>query len=207
MAATVRLTDVAVAAVGEFGHAVQSRLLADGASALDPDRPRPGAAQAMVLVSWRPDAARTELFDELAHDRAIAWLPVVVDHPFLVVGPWVAPGGPCYDCYRFRREQHDPKSRHRAELLAAYRADDTLGVYGHLPHHLRAAEALARLVLQSPQPGMTVMVDLATMMVSRVDLIARHGCPRCGAADTWGDPRLAATIAETARQVSKGASV
>ncbi|MEV4414109.1 TOMM precursor leader peptide-binding protein [Catellatospora sp. NPDC049609] len=207
MAAAVRLTDVAVAAAGEFGHAVQARLLAGGATALDADRPRPGAAAAMVLVSWRPDPVRTELFDKLAHDEGIGWLPVVVEHPFLVVGPWVAPGGPCYDCYCFRREQHDPKSRHRAELLAAYRADETLGVFGHLPHHLRIAEALVRLVLRSPQPGMTAMVDLATMMVSRVDLIARHGCPRCGADDTWGDPRLAAVLAETTGQLPKGASV
>lgn len=199
MAATVRLTDVAVAAVGEFGHAVQARLLADGATALDADRPQPGDAKAMVLVSWRPDPARTEVFDRLAHERAISWLPVVVDHPLLVVGPWVTPGGPCYDCYGLRRRQHDPKSRHRADLLAAYQADDTLGVYGHLPHHLRIAEALTRLVLQSPQPGMTTMVDLAAMAVSRVDLVARHGCARCGATDTWGDPRLAALLAETTR--------
>ncbi len=203
MAATIRLKDTAVAAVGEFGHAVQARLLADGAMALEADRPEPGSAQAMVLVSWRPEPTRTELFDRLAHERAIAWLPVVVEHPFLIAGPWVVAGGPCYDCYRFRRRQHDPKSRHRAELLAAYSANDTLGVYGHLPHHLRAAEALIRLVLQAPQPGMTAIVDLATMMLSRVNLIGRHGCPRCGAADTWGDPRLATVIADLA---AKGAS-
>ncbi|WP_155368216.1 TOMM precursor leader peptide-binding protein [Catellatospora vulcania] len=205
MAATVRLTETAVAAVGEFGHAVRSRLLAAGATALDADRPQPGDARAMVLVSWRPDPDRAQRFDELAHRAGIGWLPVVVEHPRLIIGPWVAPGGPCHDCYSFRREQHDPKSRHRAALLAAYRADDDLGVYGHLPHHLRIAEALVGLMLQSPQPGMTTMVDLATMMVSRVDVIARHGCPHCGVADTWGDPRLAAAVAETVHRLPEGA--
>lgn len=205
MAATVRLTETAVAAVGEFGHAVQARLLAAGATALDADRPQPGAAQAMVLVSWRPDPDRARRFDELAFRAGIGWLPVVLEHPRLIVGPWVAAGGPCHDCYSFRREQHDPKSRHRAALLTAYRADDELGVHGHLPHHLRIAEALVQLMLQSPQPGMTTMVDLATMLVSRVDVLARHGCPRCGTDDTWGDPRLAAAIAEIAERQSEGA--
>lgn len=205
MAATVRLTETAVAAVGEFGHAVQARLLAGGATALDADRPQPGGARAMVLVSWRPEPDRAQRFDELAHRTGIGWLPVVVEHPWLIVGPWVAPGGPCHDCYSFRREQHDPKSRHRAALLAAYRAGDERGVYGHLPHHLRIAEALVQLMLQSPQPGMTTMVDLATTLVSRVDVIARHGCPRCGAADTWGDPRLAAAVAETANRLPEEA--
>ncbi|MFC7245097.1 TOMM precursor leader peptide-binding protein [Catellatospora aurea] len=205
MAATVRLTETAVAAVGEFGHAVQARLLAAGASALDADRPEPGGVRAMVLVSWRPEPDRARRFDELASRAGIGWLPVVVEHPWLIVGPWVAPGGPCYDCYGFRREQHDPKARHRAALLAAYRADDECGVYGHLPHHLRSAEALVQLMLRSPQPGMTTMVDLSTMLVSRVDVIARHGCPRCGSADTWGDPRLAAILAETANRLPEGA--
>jgi bacteriocin biosynthesis cyclodehydratase domain-containing protein len=205
VAAALRLTEVAVAAVGEFGHAVRARLLADGATALDADRPQAGAAQAIVLVSWRPEPDRADRFDELARRNAIGWLPVTVDHPHLIVGPWLAPGGPCYDCYSFRRRQHDPQSQRRAELTAGYRADDTLGVYGHLPHHLRIAEALIRLMLQNPQPGMTTMVELATLMVSRVDLIARHGCPRCGTADTWGDPRLATAIAEAGGQLPEGA--
>ncbi|BCJ75388.1 hypothetical protein CS0771_49320 [Catellatospora sp. IY07-71] len=207
MAAAVRLRETAVAAVGEFGRAVQARLLAGGATALDADRPEPGAARALVLVSWRPEPDRAQRFDELARRVGIGWLPVVLDHPLLVAGPWLAPGGPCYDCYLFRREQHDPKSRHRADLLAAYRADDTLGVYGHLPHHVRMAEGLIRLLLQNPQPGMTTMADLATMTVNRADLIARHGCPRCGAADTWGgDAGLAAVLAATAARLPEGAA-
>lgn len=203
MATAVRLTDVAVAAVGEFGRAVQARLLADGAAALEPDQPEPGTATAMALVSWRPEPARAQRLDRLAHERGISWLPVVLEHPFLIAGPWVAPGGPCYDCYTFRRRQHDPQAKYRTDLLAAYRADDTLGVRGHLPHHVRLAEALIRLMLRAPQPGMTAMVDLATMAISRVGLTGRHGCPRCGSSDTWGDSRLTALIAEI---TTKGAA-
>ncbi|MEV2274265.1 TOMM precursor leader peptide-binding protein [Nocardiopsis sp. NPDC049922] len=202
MAAALRLTDTAVAAVGDFGRAVQRRLVDAGAVPVDPEHVEHVEPRPTVLVTWRPEPELGEAFDRISRDRGTPWLPVAVDHPRLVVGPWLDPSdGPCHRCYLGRRSQHDSRSDVRARVLDAYANDDTLGVLGYLPHHVRTAEALVRRELGAPRAGRVAMVDLFGARPAFARVAARHGCERCGADDRWGG---ALPLAELAARVRPG---
>ncbi|WP_328563795.1 TOMM precursor leader peptide-binding protein [Streptomyces coelicoflavus] len=136
----------------------------------------------VVVASWRPAPALCERVDELAHASGIPWLPVVDEHPSLLIGPCVTPRtGPCFRCYADRRAQHDA---HYEDTQAVHRAFDRapgLGPSGYLPGHARVAAGVVLRVLGRPaeHTGSVVRVSKQDMSLHRHTVVPCHGCPRC----------------------------
>jgi bacteriocin biosynthesis cyclodehydratase domain-containing protein len=171
VAAAVR---VGVLGVGPFGRRVAA-LLAPHAVPVDGFT---DDIDVLVAVLWRPAPALCAELGAAAGDRA--WLPVVVEHPHLVVGPYVAPGGPCLDCYQRRRQQHESPDAVTADLHAAYDADPALGPAGFLPHQARYAAALVLAALREARAGWLTVQHLVSGSVATHHVIGVHDCARCG---------------------------
>jgi hypothetical protein len=163
VAATVRLTDrdarLALVGGGGFG-AELTRALGETWPKATPVEPAEveaalaGGAEAAVVALWRPSPTLADDLDNLFFRYGKPWLPVVLEHPHLVVGPWITPPvGPCLRCYEARRRQHEPAASAMSALHAAYDRDPSLGPDGHLPHHVRVAAGLADTVLRDGLAG------------------------------------------------------
>ncbi|SDR04535.1 TOMM precursor leader peptide-binding protein [Thermostaphylospora chromogena] len=222
MAATGRVTGPALLGVGPFGEHVVGVLTArlprarivreDGlADAF-------ATANAVVIALWRPADAFCARADAMAHENGTPWLPIVLRHPHVLVGPLVRPGvGPCFDCYRRRLAQHDPDWANTARVHAAYDADPALGPRGFLPPHARAAAGIAASMLRRAgepagrepygwAPGEVVALSTGDLSVTGHAVLPCHGCERCAAAFGRGVDRTA--VLETAlRTVSEAAHV
>ncbi|GAA0802225.1 TOMM precursor leader peptide-binding protein [Spirilliplanes yamanashiensis] len=179
MAAALRLI-----AAGAFGERVADLLDRPGATRGD----EPGG-DVTVAALWRPAPARLAAVDDAAARLGVPWLPVVAEHPRIVVGPYVAPGGPCHGCYAARRAQHAAPGSVTAELHAAYDADPALGPAGFLPAHARGAAGLAAAALRAADPGRVTVWHPGTGAVATHHVAGVHGCARC---DRTGAP---ATVA------------
>ena len=189
MAATIRLTALAVEGIGDFGRAVADRLIVAGAR---PASTEWDGVEALAVVSWRPEP--TDTYAQRASTHGIPWYGVFIDHPHVIAGPWVEPaGGGCHECYRLRRRQHDTAADTRQAILDAYAADSGLGVYGHLPQHVRFAEAAIRNAIATRRTGYVTTWPLTGGTPLTTHLVPRHGCKTCRAT-TWGDPRLSQLI-------------
>ena len=191
MASTIRLTasaPVSCAGTGAFGRRVAGLLTA----ALPAAREYPGPAAAfgqgsgaVVVAMWRPSPAVAEQADELSFAHRRPWLPVIMEHPVLRVGPWVGPpGSPCFACYQARRDQHDEQRATTALLHEAYDDDPDLGPAGFLPQHARVAAGIALAMLAAAGrgavlAGRVVTVRLGSASMSADHVAARHGCQRC----------------------------
>jgi bacteriocin biosynthesis cyclodehydratase domain-containing protein len=151
-------------------------------------------ADAVVLALWRPDSALCEMADELSFRNAVAWLPVIMEHPVIRIGPLVRPkAGPCFRCYAARKAQHDRQPWITAALDGGYQRDQDCGPGGYLPHQARMAAAVALEALgagtassdqrsQSLLDGEVVTtVGLVTGGLQSNPVIAVHNCDRCGA--------------------------
>jgi bacteriocin biosynthesis cyclodehydratase domain-containing protein len=175
-----------LAGTGAFGEAVTRMLAASRPDAVHAqscvdamDRAFDAGAQAAVLAMWRPSVALSEEIDDLVHRNGRAWLPVVFDHPHVLVGPWSGHGS-CFRCYRRRRAQHDAQHAVRSRLESAYDRDPSLGPGGYLPHHVRTAAALAERALRRASPPTEVaQVNILSGRTSAQQLTPVHGCPRC----------------------------
>ncbi|GAA3782514.1 hypothetical protein GCM10022225_83560 [Plantactinospora mayteni] len=197
MAAAVRLSQVVLLASGEFGRRLTDVLQ----GCLPAERVRPAqtleesfASRPDVVVAalWRADHTMCERADILAHKAGVSWLPVVLDHLTLRVGPFVSPGqGPCFRCFERRAAQHDPHWDSTPALRAGYERDQTLGPRGILPQHTRLAAGVAAGLLRqtaagNPPAGRLVTVALPKMTVQRHHVVAEHACSRCRTTPTRG---------------------
>lgn len=201
---------VGVAGVGGFGTAVRDRLVdtvgAGPATADDlADPGRLAGFGCAVVALWRPLEDLCDGIDAAAYAAGRPWLPVVFEHPWILVGPWSAPpDGPCYRCYRGRRMQHSERTDTARAAADAYAADPTLGVSGHLPHHVRLATGLVRQVLRRREPGLVLSVNTVGSRISAHRTLGVHGCPRCGTRDRLGGDAVAAVVRAVARPVPAG---
>jgi bacteriocin biosynthesis cyclodehydratase domain-containing protein len=178
MAATVLIAEpgeLAATALGDFGREVV-RLLAE-------QFPAAGAPAAKIVAAWRPDWQLFEAEDEAAFRRGYSWLPVVLEHPHIRVGPLIVPGASgCHRCYQARRVQHDEHPELTQAIDAAYARDQELGPAGYLPHHVRLAAAIARRhAAGTGQSGRVTVVNILTGRFSTHSLVPCHNCPRCAA--------------------------
>lgn len=182
MAPAVRVTLPAIAGlgVGAFGSRVVDLL--GPQPARDVDSVFRSDADVVVVALWRPAPALCERADRLAFEHGTRWLPVVLEHPVVRIGPLVTPpAAPCYACYQARRAQHDERRDTTAMLYDAYDRDPGCGPTGFLPHHARTAAAIARrLAAEDGDPGRVVTVRPAGSMVSADRVVPLHGCERCG---------------------------
>jgi bacteriocin biosynthesis cyclodehydratase domain-containing protein len=185
---------VTIVGLGEFGGHVAA-LLCDNArwpvvmassvaDAIEKD------SAAAIVAMWRPYPAACEEADAIASRHQRPWLPVVMDHPFVRVGPVVVPGrGACFACFTARHEQHDLHASTSAMLRAGFDRDPELGPRGYLHHHARLAAALAQLALGdlsadwlTTTAGQVLSFNVYRNAIRRHPVIARSGCPRCGQA-------------------------
>jgi bacteriocin biosynthesis cyclodehydratase domain-containing protein len=213
---------VAIISVGGFGKDVATLMaetpdfpVADGIHSLGGDADHAArqvdvafssAGTAVVLALWRPFPALCARADELAFQVRRAWLPVVMDHPRVRVGPLVVPGsGACFGCFEARQVQHD---RHRvvsAALLAAYDRDSGLAPRGYLGHHARIAAALANVMLGqlTDDPGTAAGHVITSKVfgpgIRRHRVLPCPGCPRCGRSPRPGDSDVLAGLIATIR--------
>lgn len=187
-----------VCPVGPFGYAVAERLRdlcrdvevagIDATGAVTAGRAEPGReARLDVLVAWRRVPAMERQFDEESFRSRRPWLPVVLDHPTLEIGPLVVPGeGACHGCYRRRIAQHDAARTVRAAVDRHYDADPQAGPAGYLPATaLFAAATVAEVVdrfrdAPRDEAGRVRQIDVPTQQLRSGRVVGVHGCPRCG---------------------------
>jgi bacteriocin biosynthesis cyclodehydratase domain-containing protein len=198
MAATLPVGGARVAAtgVGSFGRQVAGLLATGHCHLVAPDDLEAcfaSGVDAVVVAMWRACPSLCEQADERAFRYGVPWLPVVMEHPRLRIGPWVDPlSGPCYECYRQRKIQHDTHHAATSALEAAYDRDQACGPGGYLPHHARAVAGIAGITVRRgiaarcsrgagpPPAGEVSVINLLTWQTATHGVVARHGCPRCG---------------------------
>lgn len=177
-----------VLSVGNFGRAVADRLASGPSPAIVTRVDGSGAAdsaswpvaEVRVLCAWRPVPALARLLDELAFAWGVPWLPVIVEHPDLVVGPFVIPGeGACHGCLRRRFAQHSLSADIVSALHDRYEADPALGPGGFMPFHVRLAAAMILEMLDRREAGRVVQVGLVTQRLRAGTVVGVHGCRRC----------------------------
>jgi bacteriocin biosynthesis cyclodehydratase domain-containing protein len=208
MARAIRLThtppgSVAIASAGPFGARVSDILIAGLAggrqlSAGEFATAFTAGSSAVVLALWRPDHGVCETADELSFQTGVRWLPVIMEHPVIRVGPMVCPpAGPCFGCYTRRRAQHDNQPWVTAALRAAYDSDGSCGPGGYLPHQARMAAAVAHDFLsqqttdaESTRAGEVTTIRLQAGGLGTSRVVACHGCTRCGSDAPAGSPDL-----------------
>jgi bacteriocin biosynthesis cyclodehydratase domain-containing protein len=183
---------VALLRLGDFGDHVAALLcdnarwpqaMADSvADAFEKD------SRAFIAAMWRPCPAVCEEADALAFRHQRPWLPVVMDHPHVRVGPVVVPGqGACFACFTARYDQHDSQRDITAALRAGFDREPDFGPRGYLDHHARLAAALAQIALGdlsedwlASAAAQVLTFNVYRNAIRRHTVIARSGCPRCG---------------------------
>ncbi|MEU8813739.1 TOMM precursor leader peptide-binding protein [Actinoplanes sp. NPDC048796] len=179
MAPTVRV--ISALGVGAFGRRVAADLPATPAGDLGTafaSRP-----DVVVVALWRPSPALCDEADRMSFGTGTPWLPVILDHPVVRIGPWIAPpAAPCFDCCRRRRAQHTMHGDKSAMLHEAYDRDPALGPSGFLPHHARATAATVRLLLRrvADLAGRVVTLQPDGPRLTADPVAPMPGCARCG---------------------------
>ncbi|GGW85961.1 hypothetical protein GCM10010297_03490 [Streptomyces malachitofuscus] len=190
MASALRLKTAALFSSGEFGGQVTTVLQqclpgtrmkhsTDVEQSFD-ERP-----DVVVAALWRADHVIGERADLRAHETGVPWLPVVLDHSVLRIGPFVSPGsGPCFRCFDQRLVQHDHQWESTRVLRSAYERDATVGPDGFLPSHARlaagtAAGLLRRTAAGADTAGQVVTIPLSGLAVSLDRVVGVHACGRC----------------------------
>jgi bacteriocin biosynthesis cyclodehydratase domain-containing protein len=146
-----------------------------------------GPARARVLAASRPVPALAEALDDSAHESQSPWLPVVLTHPHLQIGPAVVPGrGACFGCFQRRLRQHAPAPEVDAALQRYYEDHGTERLNGHLPPSAELAAAMALRVVDrlvsdpGAEAGWLRQINLVSRHMSKGRGIGVHGCVRCG---------------------------
>jgi bacteriocin biosynthesis cyclodehydratase domain-containing protein len=154
---------------------------------------------AVVIALWRTEPALTSRADELSFECMIPWLPVIMAHPGMRIGPLVSPGeGPCFRCFTMRLAQHDTRYETTVAIEGAYNGNSGTGPQGYLPQHVRIAAAVAMRMLaaivSNPEggtftipPGHVASFSLVRNTIAVDPVIACHNCDRCRA---QGAPKL-----------------
>lgn len=188
--------EILAGGVGEFGQRVAG-LLSDWLPQAQEYKVGDGldaafsaASRSVVLALWLPDPDLCEQADGLSFQHQIAWLPVVMEHPLIRIGPLVDPAaGPCFRCYSRRRAQHDRQPWITATLHAGYQRDQDWGPAGYLPHQARMASAVALRALaghtvasgsrSDGRAGEVTTIGLTAGGLTVSPVLACHNCDRC----------------------------
>lgn len=183
--------DVTLLGLGEFGEHVVAllrssarwRVMVTGgiADAYAQD------SRAVIAAMWRPCPAICEEADALAFRHQQPWLPVVMDHPHVRVGPVVVPGrGACFGCFTARCNHRDGQPDVTDALHAAFDRDPGFGPLGYLDHHARLAAALAEMALGdlsadwlAAAAGQVLTFNVYRGDIRRHPVTACFDCTRC----------------------------
>jgi bacteriocin biosynthesis cyclodehydratase domain-containing protein len=185
------LRSAVVHGVGAFGDDVASRLGVRGAQRVR-GVDEAFATGADLVVTALPCERRAVLAqaDELAFDTGTTWLPVVLDHPWLRVGPLIVPGadGPCYECFTRRLRQHGVRDDATTALHAAYE-EGTPPPTARDRGHVALAVALVERVAAGKagpgprRPGAVLRAHLFGGSIAAGVAVGLHGCRRCDAVE------------------------
>jgi bacteriocin biosynthesis cyclodehydratase domain-containing protein len=141
-------------------------------------------AGSVTVALWRPDPGLCEQADAAAYRIGRPWLPIVMEHPVIYVGPVIRPPhGPCFRCMWRRRAQHDVHHAATAAVHAAYAAGQDCGPAGYLPQHARMAAAVAHRMLRQldvPIPDSRGVGSDVVMLMLADGRITTHPVIRCG---------------------------
>lgn len=186
---------VHIISVGAFGNAVAAalkELLPDvqqtGVDAQNQSYPASWpTARVNILASWRPVPALQKLIDDISFAWKRPSITVVLNAPYLLIGPVVVPGSSaCYSCYEKRYLQHSARQEVYRGLQAHYDQHPESGPQGYLPSLVHiAALRLAQNILQLDEDAASVAGNIWHMnTMTRYTFTARvvgvHACPRCG---------------------------
>lgn len=191
MAAALRMTvrPWHLLSLGPFGAAVAERLAVTRPDAMRTRVDEQGGeetahwpvASVMVLCAWRASLRAERLLDAASFSWRVPWLPVILEHPEIRVGPLVVPGqGPCHRCFRLRTEQQSSSADLTGALHERYEHDPALGPAGFMPFHVTIATGLALDELTRRRPGRWRRLNVVTLQPSGGRVIGVHGCARCG---------------------------
>jgi bacteriocin biosynthesis cyclodehydratase domain-containing protein len=156
-------------------------------SAFDPQN------DAIVIALSRPNLELCQSADRLAFERNRIWLPIIMEHPVIRIGPLVRPpGGPCFTCSQRRRVQHELDDELGTVVKAAYAADRVWGPEGYLPHHARLAAAIGHGLLLASGRGdgrvsdkaldSVLTIQLLNNCISQDRVVSCHDCGQCAPA-------------------------
>lgn len=186
------MSHLIITPVGPFGFAVAERLrdlVADVSVTDAPDGvlSRKIGRSINLLASWHRAPKLERDFDEESFKTGQPWLPVILDHPQLEIGPAVVPGlGACHDCYRRRQLQHDSARVIRTAIGEHYDAHPEDGPDGFLPSTALLAAAVAADMVERIRTdpagvaGRIRQIEVPTQQVRTGRVVGAHGCPRCG---------------------------
>lgn len=187
-----------VVAVGDFGRAVAGRLAARLTEAQITDRvPDPGTGQGrpVVLAAGRESRAIATAIDA---DRTVPWwLPVVLTHPEIRVGPVFGPDVPgCYACLTTRIVANDEHPEYPAAVWEHYDRDLAAGPPGYLEHHVSIAAALALTLIHRRHGARRTVLGYGVLSGSLRSeaFVPFHDCPR------WADDGQAETLSSGGRR-------
>jgi bacteriocin biosynthesis cyclodehydratase domain-containing protein len=186
-----------IVGAGPWGHEVAERLAARattpatvsliGLDATPSDLTFPPSAQARVLAAGRAVPGLAAAFDHSAYASSTPWLAVVMAHPYLQIGPAVAPGrGACNGCWQRRLRQHAPAPELDAALQRHYEEHPAQEPTGQVaPSAALAAAMASRIVdrlVSDPDidGGWLRQVNLVSRQMAKGRAIGIHGCERCG---------------------------
>jgi bacteriocin biosynthesis cyclodehydratase domain-containing protein len=203
----------ALAYIGSFGGRVAATLNTQFPGAarqeidIDSLEAMFSAGSSIVAIAlWRPHAELCDRADDFSFRYGVPWLPIIMEHPVIRVGPLVRPGlRPCFRCYARRRAQHENEPWIGSLIEAAYARNPDSGPRGYLPYHVRSAAAVAARILRAqargdtelPAQGVTT-ISLADSMLRVNPVIPCHDCRRCGVPATDAVPSW---LTDTARML------
>lgn len=121
--------------------------------------------------------------DVEVHKRNIPFIPVVLDSPFLVVGPVIIPGNEgCYHCYHERIMQHHPNAELTRSVQQYYNDQQIVGVQGYHPADIVLIGNLLKRIVERPEmyQGKFFRLNEVTREWNKSSVTGIHSCPRCG---------------------------
>ncbi len=176
-----------IIAVGAFGVAVARSLspathvihmpVAGGGISIPPE-------VTTLLLATSVPAPHVELrLSEVAHSQSVDFLPIVLEHPRLRVGPVSRAGSRgCSSCYRHRIRQHAVDLLAQDALEEHFRRDPEAAERGFPAHWPALAAGLARQADLADSVRVR-HVDLLSNTPAVSRLVPVHGCGVCAPAD------------------------
>ncbi|MFB0842938.1 TOMM precursor leader peptide-binding protein [Paenibacillus oleatilyticus] len=186
---------VHIIAVGAFGMEVARRLEAKMQDVVITQADENGIyypagwphARLHIVTSWRPVPSLGRLMDKLSGAWRKPWVPIIMDHPALTIGPVVVPGQEgCYACFSKRQIQHAPYGKYILESQDIYVRDFRLGPQGFLQAHAGMAvhlfldiERRIRCNMKN-EAGTVYEIHVIRGTTRKGKVTGFHGCPHCG---------------------------
>jgi hypothetical protein len=141
-------------------------------------------ADGYLVISEHPSVDLCRFIENATWNTQKPFLPVIIDHPYMTVGPLVnKSAGICYHCYNERLMQHHPSPGLASAVNRYYETHIGEGPKGF---HTLDVSMVANWIAYTFKEN----IDLFTGKLWRLNLITRecvtslpvaiHGCPRCG---------------------------